>query len=157
VYKTVSMPTEAFAASATVTSPEVALAPGVGVAPGLSDSLPIESTRPPVVKSVASMPSGIASPRRRRRRRPSELLPSSKAWIGSTRPKKEVRGDVQKAQAQEMIATLAPIAGPVVLIGDFNSRPGADSYPLLMKAFRDAFTTLSNADPELTCCQAPAI
>jgi endonuclease/exonuclease/phosphatase family metal-dependent hydrolase len=62
--------------------------------------------------------------------------------------------DVQKAQAQEMIATLAPITGPLVLIGDFNSRPGKDSYPLLIQAFRDAFTTLGNADPGLTCCQA---
>jgi endonuclease/exonuclease/phosphatase family metal-dependent hydrolase len=61
---------------------------------------------------------------------------------------------IQKAQAQEMIDTLAPISGPLVLIGDFNSSPGASSYPLLVKAFRDAYTALGGAAPGFTCCQA---
>jgi endonuclease/exonuclease/phosphatase family metal-dependent hydrolase len=62
--------------------------------------------------------------------------------------------EVQLAQAQELVAALADVQGPLVLIGDFNSRPGANSYPLLTRSFHDAFTPAPSGDPGFTCCQA---
>jgi len=54
---------------------------------------------------------------------------------------------IQVQQAQEMIDAFAPISGPMVLLGDFNSAPGEDSYQLIMKTFKDAST---GSGP--TCC-----
>jgi endonuclease/exonuclease/phosphatase family metal-dependent hydrolase len=62
---------------------------------------------------------------------------------------------VQTAQATELLAWMAPLPDPVLLLGDFNSGPGQSSYRMLAAQFRDAYAQSSNTDPGLTCCQAP--
>jgi endonuclease/exonuclease/phosphatase family metal-dependent hydrolase len=65
---------------------------------------------------------------------------------------------VQMAQAQELVAALDPklVPGPIVLIGDFNSQPGMQSYPLLTQshAFLDLAAGLPAPATDVTCCQA---
>jgi endonuclease/exonuclease/phosphatase family metal-dependent hydrolase len=63
---------------------------------------------------------------------------------------------VQMAQAQELVAALDPtlVPGPLVLIGDFNSHPGMDSYPLLTQSFHDLAAGLPAPATDVTCCQA---
>jgi endonuclease/exonuclease/phosphatase family metal-dependent hydrolase len=56
---------------------------------------------------------------------------------------------IQMQQAQEMLDAFAPIPGPMLLLGDFNSPPGAGSYQLITQMFKDASTA---SGP--TCCQA---
>jgi endonuclease/exonuclease/phosphatase family metal-dependent hydrolase len=61
----------------------------------------------------------------------------------------------QTAQATELLAGIASVPDPVLLLGDFNSEPGMNSYPLLTVPFRDAYTDAGGADPGgFTCCQA---
>ena len=61
---------------------------------------------------------------------------------------------VQTAQAMELLAGIKPVPDPVLLLGDFNSDPGMNSYPLLTGQFHDAYVQSGNSDPGLTCCQA---
>jgi endonuclease/exonuclease/phosphatase family metal-dependent hydrolase len=61
---------------------------------------------------------------------------------------------IQTAQAGELLAGIASVPDPVLLLGDFNSEPGMNSYPLLVGPFRDAYAQSGNSDPGLTCCQA---
>ena len=61
----------------------------------------------------------------------------------------------QTAQAKEMLAGIAAVPDPVLLLGDFNSAPGLSSYPLLTVPFRDAYLKAGGIDPGgFTCCQA---
>lgn len=60
---------------------------------------------------------------------------------------------VQAAQAHELVAFMAAIPGPMVLIGDFNSAPGASTYQLLMKSFQDPAAKLPPPATDPTCCQ----
>ena len=53
-----------------------------------------------------------------------------------------------------MASTITSVADPVLMLGDFNSEPGMNSYPLLAAQFRDAYVQSGNTDPGLTCCQA---
>lgn len=62
---------------------------------------------------------------------------------------------VQTAQATALLAWMAPVPDPVLLLGDFNTEPRMNSYALLAAQFRDAYVQSRNADPGLTCCQAP--
>jgi len=62
---------------------------------------------------------------------------------------------VQTAQATELLAWMAPVPDPVLLLGDFNSEPRTNSYRMLTGQFRDAYAQSSNTDPGVTCCQAP--
>src|SRR5581483_6122291 len=65
---------------------------------------------------------------------------------------------VQIGQAQEMLAGLAKIQGPLLLVGDFNSPAtpaSTTAYPLLKAQFHDAYGEAHPGDPGLTCCQAP--
>ena len=43
---------------------------------------------------------------------------------------------------------------PVLLLGDFNSAPGMNSYPLLTAQFHDAWDDAGGGAPGFTCCQA---
>jgi hypothetical protein len=61
---------------------------------------------------------------------------------------------VQLAQAGELIAGLASTPDPVLLLGDFNSSPGMNSYPQLVGPYRDAFAETMTEGPGFTCCQA---
>ena len=61
---------------------------------------------------------------------------------------------VQTAQATEMLAGIASVPDPVLLLGDFNSEPGMNSYPLLVAQFDDAWDAAGGGAPGLTCCQA---
>jgi endonuclease/exonuclease/phosphatase family metal-dependent hydrolase len=62
---------------------------------------------------------------------------------------------VQTAQAQELLAGIASVPDPVLLLGDFNSEPGMNSYPLLTGAFRDGYLHAGGHDPGgFTCCNA---
>ena len=57
-------------------------------------------------------------------------------------------------QAQSLLTALAPIQGPLILAGDFNSPPGTHSYPIITRSFKDAFLQAANDGKGFTCCQA---
>jgi endonuclease/exonuclease/phosphatase family metal-dependent hydrolase len=61
---------------------------------------------------------------------------------------------IQTAQATEMLAGVASVPDPVMFLGDFNSEPGMNSYPLLTAQFEDAWDAAGGGAPGLTCCQA---
>jgi endonuclease/exonuclease/phosphatase family metal-dependent hydrolase len=61
---------------------------------------------------------------------------------------------VQTAQATEMLAGIGAVPDPVLLLGDFNSEPGMNSYPLLTGQFDDAWNDAGGGAPGFTCCQA---
>jgi endonuclease/exonuclease/phosphatase family metal-dependent hydrolase len=63
---------------------------------------------------------------------------------------------VQLAQAGELLAGPARTTLPVVMVGDFNSRPGRPTYDALLAAgFDDAWTRANPDGPAgLTCCHA---
>jgi endonuclease/exonuclease/phosphatase family metal-dependent hydrolase len=62
---------------------------------------------------------------------------------------------IQTAQAMELLAGIASVPDPVLLLGDFNSEPGMNSYPLLTAAFRDGYLHAGGSDPGgFTCCEA---
>jgi endonuclease/exonuclease/phosphatase family metal-dependent hydrolase len=63
---------------------------------------------------------------------------------------------VQLAQAGELVDGPARTALPVVMVGDFNSRPGRPTYDALRAAgFDDAWTRANPDGPAgLTCCHA---
>ena len=65
-------------------------------------------------------------------------------------------GAVQLAQAAELIDGPADTTLPVVMVGDFNSRPGRPTYDALRAAgFDDAWTRANPDGPAgLTCCHA---
>lgn len=64
-------------------------------------------------------------------------------------------GAFQEGQARELVQALQPIAGPVVLVGDFNSAAdgtGTMSYRLLTQSFADAWSKTRAGEPGFTCC-----
>jgi endonuclease/exonuclease/phosphatase family metal-dependent hydrolase len=61
---------------------------------------------------------------------------------------------IQTAQAIEMLSGIASVPDPVLLLGDFNSEPGMNSYPQLVAQFKDAWDDAGGGAPGLTCCQA---
>jgi endonuclease/exonuclease/phosphatase family metal-dependent hydrolase len=63
---------------------------------------------------------------------------------------------VQVEQAKEMLAALddKALPGPMLLLGDFNSPPGGDSYELIRKSFRDQAAGLPAPASDPTCCNA---
>lgn len=61
----------------------------------------------------------------------------------------------QEAQADELVERLRPVAGPVLLLGDFNSaadRSSTRSYGFLRTLFRDPWENVRPGDPGYTCC-----
>lgn len=63
---------------------------------------------------------------------------------------------IQIEQAKEVLAGLGAIAGPMILVGDFNSKPDGgpmNSYARLTRDFRDAYLAAPGILPGLTCCQ----
>ena len=60
---------------------------------------------------------------------------------------------VQTAQAIEMLSGIASVPDPVLLLGDFNSEPAMNSYPLLTAQFYDAWDDAGGGAPGVTCCQ----
>ncbi|MBX6382729.1 MAG: endonuclease/exonuclease/phosphatase family protein [Microbispora sp.] len=69
---------------------------------------------------------------------------------------------VQRAQAQELVASAANTRLPVVMVGDFNANAGDPNDPtfatyqfLLGQGFTDAWRRKRPEDPGFTCCQAP--
>ena len=61
---------------------------------------------------------------------------------------------VQTAQATEMLSGIASVPDPVLLLGDFNSEPGMNSYPLLTTQFNDGWDDAGGGASGFTCCQA---
>jgi endonuclease/exonuclease/phosphatase family metal-dependent hydrolase len=64
-------------------------------------------------------------------------------------------GDIQKDQMQEILDTLVTYAEDpnLVLVGDFNSQKGDETYELAPAwGFEDTFALLHPDDPGLTCC-----
>jgi len=62
---------------------------------------------------------------------------------------------LQEAQAQDLMNELNSIAGPVVLVGDFNSPAGAPSpksYATIAGRFTDAYAQTNPGTPGFTCC-----
>jgi endonuclease/exonuclease/phosphatase family metal-dependent hydrolase len=70
---------------------------------------------------------------------------------------------VQEGQAQDLVRSLPPLAGQVVMAGDFNSAADGSttaSYKTVTGAFADTWPEVNAADPGLTCCTditAPAL
>ncbi|MFJ3306186.1 endonuclease/exonuclease/phosphatase family protein [Streptomyces sp. NPDC086549] len=69
---------------------------------------------------------------------------------------------VQRAQAQDLVASAADTDLPVVFAGDFNTTandPQNPTFPtyqfLLNSGFTDAWREKHPTDPGFTCCQAP--
>ncbi|WP_167530307.1 endonuclease/exonuclease/phosphatase family protein [Microbispora hainanensis] len=69
---------------------------------------------------------------------------------------------VQRAQAQELVASAANTRLPVVFVGDFNANASDPDDPtfatyrfLLDQGFADAWKLRRPGDPGFTCCQAP--
>jgi endonuclease/exonuclease/phosphatase family metal-dependent hydrolase len=67
--------------------------------------------------------------------------------------------DVQLLQARELVDGPARTSLPVVMLGDFNARPGTATYDSLRAAgFDDAWTRANDAGlPGPTCCHAPSL
>ncbi len=61
----------------------------------------------------------------------------------------------QNRQAQELIDEFAA-REPVVLVGDFNTKPGENPYSLLTGSWTDAWTAVGSGDG-LTCCQGEVL
>jgi hypothetical protein len=59
---------------------------------------------------------------------------------------------IQSAQANQLINQFG-FTVPVVLVGDFNTAPGAGPYGVLTGTFTDAWTALGTGGAGLTCCQ----
>ncbi|HJX54646.1 MAG TPA: endonuclease/exonuclease/phosphatase family protein [Polyangia bacterium] len=70
----------------------------------------------------------------------------------------EVGGQVsafQEDEARDLMTALAPIAGPLVLMGDFNSAanlPSTQSYSIVTHSFTDAWSQVNPTDAAPTCC-----
>ena len=56
----------------------------------------------------------------------------------------------QNRQVDELLARFRD-TGPIVVVGDFNSRPGENPYGLLTDVWTDAWVEVGTAD-SLTCC-----
>jgi endonuclease/exonuclease/phosphatase family metal-dependent hydrolase len=69
---------------------------------------------------------------------------------------------LQEGQARDLVNLLKPVAGPVVLVGDFNSAANGSttmSYATVAAGFGDAYAKLNPGTPGFTCCtdiMAPA-
>jgi endonuclease/exonuclease/phosphatase family metal-dependent hydrolase len=72
--------------------------------------------------------------------------------------------DVQLAQGRELVASLANIDSPIIVMGDFNSNGNQErgvpdntaTYPELIAAgFKDAWGAVNPGDLGNTCCHAP--
>lgn len=66
-------------------------------------------------------------------------------------------GDVNGAQAQELVTALDGVTTPIVVVGDLNSRvgdPARGGYAVLTGAeFADSWLQLDNPDNAFTCCR----
>jgi endonuclease/exonuclease/phosphatase family metal-dependent hydrolase len=68
---------------------------------------------------------------------------------------KALLGPLQENQAKDLLAALAPVSGPVVLVGDFNSAANGSttmSYGIVAAKFTDAQAAVSAGTPGFTCC-----
>jgi endonuclease/exonuclease/phosphatase family metal-dependent hydrolase len=69
---------------------------------------------------------------------------------------------LQEMQARDLLNVLNPVAGPVVLVGDFNSAANGStttSYATIAGRFTDAYAKTNPGQPGFTCCtdiSAPA-
>jgi hypothetical protein len=68
-----------------------------------------------------------------------------------------VLGSVQEGQARDLVGLLGAVAGPVVLVGDFNSPAdgtGTRSYATVAARLADAYQQIPGLPPALTCCNS---
>jgi endonuclease/exonuclease/phosphatase family metal-dependent hydrolase len=80
-------------------------------------------------------------------------LPSGSAFDFSvTHLHHEVQDEsVRSEQAAALIAWLAPISGPLVVVGDFNAEPKEFAYRLMLDAgFRSSHLEANGVEPEVT-------
>jgi len=62
---------------------------------------------------------------------------------------------LQEGQARDLVNLLKPVAGPVVLVGDFNSAADGSttmSYATVASSFTDTYAKLNPGMPGFTCC-----
>jgi endonuclease/exonuclease/phosphatase family metal-dependent hydrolase len=58
---------------------------------------------------------------------------------------------VREAQAQALAGWLAPVAGPLVVVGDFNAEPTEPAYGVMLGAgFRSAHAEANGSEPAVT-------
>jgi hypothetical protein len=60
---------------------------------------------------------------------------------------------VQAAQAYELTGGFGGMS-PLIMVGDFNTAPGAPPYNILTASFADAWSTLGTGGDGLSCCQS---
>jgi len=66
--------------------------------------------------------------------------------------------DVASQQALDLIAVASPTTQPTIVVGDMNLPPGSAGYAQFVApetGLADAWTTLKDGDPGLTCCWNP--
>ncbi len=57
----------------------------------------------------------------------------------------------REGQARALTAWLAPITGPVVVVGDFNAEPSEPAYRVMLEAgFRSSYAEANGAEPAVT-------
>ena len=74
---------------------------------------------------------------------------------GNNEQAKALLAPLQEGQARDLLNLLKPVAGPVVLVGDFNSaadKTGTMSYATVAGSFSDAYAKLNPGMPGFTCC-----
>jgi endonuclease/exonuclease/phosphatase family metal-dependent hydrolase len=74
--------------------------------------------------------------------------------FGNAHLEVELLHDTQLAQAQEVLDAFEPLRDPVLLVGDFNSIAGADTYNLIASRFLDAYLDVAGGAPGYSCCQS---
>jgi len=60
---------------------------------------------------------------------------------------------IQLSQAEQLLDVFAGVPGPVLLLGDFNSAPGTNSYQRIVSKFVDVYPAMAGGAPGSTCCQ----
>jgi len=53
-------------------------------------------------------------------------------------------------EAQQMLAALSDVKGPLIVVGDFNDTPAGDTYKLMLSLFDDAWAVVPPADDGFT-------
>jgi endonuclease/exonuclease/phosphatase family metal-dependent hydrolase len=81
---------------------------------------------------------------------------------GNNETARSLLAPLQEGQARDLLTLLAPVTGPVVLVGDFNSAANGSttmSYATVAAKFTDAYAKVNPGMPGFTCCtdiMAPA-
>lgn len=74
--------------------------------------------------------------------------------FGNSHLEVELVASVQHQQATELIDAYKGVSEPLLLLGDFNSKPETESYRLITDSFDDTYPAVSDGASGYTCCQS---